>query len=281
MLNHKNSLDETNILESCTDWFFFLVLDIGNPEVSDIPVGTRIAIGLLQAIAVRAAGFSTITLAVLAPAVKWVLRSLKKSNEWIFERVLYVVMMYVSVCKYLVSFHFNPLTPPRSDRYEVSSLPFIGLDCNSSHFLVSVSTYMFTNGPIMMFSFRLHERIRGEITRDLRAYSRNRAWARRIARRNSNGCLGKVPWMARSQTACFWYDLGLLVSRMCMLTTYIRYVVACIRALFDMYHRGKSWLYNAWVAAHEFDREVRLKISGSHGLTSSPSVNHTMIPIIL
>jgi len=66
---------------NCTDWFFFLVLDIGNPEIADIPVGTRIAIGLLQAIAVRAAGFATVTLSVLAPAVK----------------VLYVIMMYVSV----------------------------------------------------------------------------------------------------------------------------------------------------------------------------------------
>lgn len=65
-----STIDKKVTRHSCTDWFFFLVLDIGNPEVSDIPVGTRIAIGLLQAIAVRAAGFATITLAVLAPAVK-------------------------------------------------------------------------------------------------------------------------------------------------------------------------------------------------------------------
>jgi Trk-type K+ transport system membrane component len=53
-----------------TDWFFFLVLDIGNPDIESIPVGTRFAIGLLQATAVRAAGFGTITLSALAPAVK-------------------------------------------------------------------------------------------------------------------------------------------------------------------------------------------------------------------
>ncbi|RDX49309.1 hypothetical protein OH76DRAFT_1403887 [Lentinus brumalis] len=64
-----------------TDWFFFLVLDIGNPAMSSIPVGVRFIIGLLQATAVRAAGFGTVALSALAPAVK----------------VLYVIMMYVSV----------------------------------------------------------------------------------------------------------------------------------------------------------------------------------------
>ena len=58
---------------SITDWFFFLVLDIGNPEIDSIPFGTRFLIGLLQATAVRSAGFATVTLSALAPAVKWVL----------------------------------------------------------------------------------------------------------------------------------------------------------------------------------------------------------------
>jgi len=64
-----------------TDWFFFLVLDLGNSAVTSIPVGVRVIIGLLQATAVRAAGFATVNLSDLAPAVK----------------VLYVIMMYVSV----------------------------------------------------------------------------------------------------------------------------------------------------------------------------------------
>ena len=58
---------------SITDWFFFLVLDIGNPEIDSIPFGTRFLLGLLQATAVRSAGFATVTLSALAPAVKWVL----------------------------------------------------------------------------------------------------------------------------------------------------------------------------------------------------------------
>ena len=36
-----------------TDWVAFLVLDIGTPELEAIPLGTRFAIGLLQAVAVR------------------------------------------------------------------------------------------------------------------------------------------------------------------------------------------------------------------------------------
>ncbi|KAG8770567.1 low affinity potassium transporter [Ceratobasidium sp. 428] len=64
-----------------TDWVSFMVLDIGNDVVEAVPVGTRLVIGLLQASAVRAAGFATISLSALAPAVK----------------VLYVTMMYVAV----------------------------------------------------------------------------------------------------------------------------------------------------------------------------------------
>lgn len=67
----------------CIDWVCFLVLDIGNPEIESISVGTRILDGLMQGVAVRGAGFAIVALAALAPAVK----------------VLYVVMMYISVCK--------------------------------------------------------------------------------------------------------------------------------------------------------------------------------------
>ncbi|KAK7036416.1 hypothetical protein VNI00_011613 [Paramarasmius palmivorus] len=68
-------------LTNLTDWFFFMVLDIGTQAIDSIPVGTRLVSGLLQATAVRAAGFGIVPLAALAPAVK----------------VLYVIMMYISV----------------------------------------------------------------------------------------------------------------------------------------------------------------------------------------
>lgn len=51
-----------------TDWVSFMVLDIGNEVIEAIPIGTRLAIGLLQASAVRAAGFATISIST--PAVK-------------------------------------------------------------------------------------------------------------------------------------------------------------------------------------------------------------------
>ncbi|EIW80365.1 TrkH-domain-containing protein [Coniophora puteana RWD-64-598 SS2] len=63
------------------DWFCFMVLDIGNTVIDSIPLGTRFVAGLLQAAAVRMAGFTIITLSAVSPAVK----------------VMYVLMMYVSV----------------------------------------------------------------------------------------------------------------------------------------------------------------------------------------
>ena len=55
---------------SITDWFFFLVLDIGNPVIEAIPAGVRVLDGALMSVAVRAAGFAIVPLAALAPAVK-------------------------------------------------------------------------------------------------------------------------------------------------------------------------------------------------------------------
>lgn len=49
-----------------------MVLDIGNPEIESIPLGTRFAAGLLQATDVRASGFAVVPVAALAPAVKYV-----------------------------------------------------------------------------------------------------------------------------------------------------------------------------------------------------------------
>jgi hypothetical protein len=57
---------------STIDWFFFLLLDIGNEAITSIPVGVRIIDGMLQATAVRAAGFAIVSLSALAPAVKCV-----------------------------------------------------------------------------------------------------------------------------------------------------------------------------------------------------------------
>ncbi|PFH52154.1 hypothetical protein AMATHDRAFT_57502 [Amanita thiersii Skay4041] len=66
---------------TATDWFFFLVLDIGNAVIDQIPVGVRVLAGFFQAVAVRAAGFAIVSISALAPAVK----------------ILYIIMMYISV----------------------------------------------------------------------------------------------------------------------------------------------------------------------------------------
>lgn len=63
------------------DWVSFMVLDIGTPDIEALPVGTRIAAGLFQSVAVRAAGFGIVPMNSLAPSVK----------------VLYIIMMYISV----------------------------------------------------------------------------------------------------------------------------------------------------------------------------------------
>lgn len=85
---------------SATDWFFFEILDLSNPAITSIPTGVRVIIGLLQATAVRAAGFGTVSLSALAPAVKYDIHSYTNIMTQIPPRVLYVIMMYVSVCEY-------------------------------------------------------------------------------------------------------------------------------------------------------------------------------------
>ncbi|KAI0320948.1 cation transport protein-domain-containing protein [Amylostereum chailletii] len=62
------------------DWAFFLILNIGIPEIEAIPVGVRVLLGAVQAVAVRLSGFQSVSLAVIAPALK----------------ALYLVMMYVA-----------------------------------------------------------------------------------------------------------------------------------------------------------------------------------------
>lgn len=55
---------------SSTDWFCFLVLNIGIPAFDTIPVSRRFLLGLVQAVSVRFAGFQAIAISALAPAVQ-------------------------------------------------------------------------------------------------------------------------------------------------------------------------------------------------------------------
>ncbi|CDU22329.1 related to potassium transporter TRK-1 [Sporisorium scitamineum] len=68
------------VLFNSIDWLAFLILDIGNPVIERITLSIRVFDGLFQSIAVRAAGFTVVSLLALAPAVQF----------------LYVIMMYLS-----------------------------------------------------------------------------------------------------------------------------------------------------------------------------------------
>jgi Trk-type K+ transport system membrane component len=85
LTHHRN---HAKLGKSFVDWFFLLILDIGNTAIEEIPLGARILDGLMQAVSVKAAGFAIIPLATLAPAVK----------------VLFVMMMYIGVCVSLLCF---------------------------------------------------------------------------------------------------------------------------------------------------------------------------------
>ena len=89
--------------------------------MESIPIGTRIAIGVLQACAVRAAGFATVVLAGLAPAVKYVIPNSHQTALKNNNRVLYVIMMYISVYPIAMSVR-------NTNVYEEQSLGLFGQD---------------------------------------------------------------------------------------------------------------------------------------------------------
>lgn len=47
------------------DWFFFELLNLGNPVIDSIPHGYRVMDGLFQAFAVRSGGFYVVTISQL------------------------------------------------------------------------------------------------------------------------------------------------------------------------------------------------------------------------
>lgn len=49
---------------------FDLILNIGNPATKEIPIGTRIINAVLSAVAVRSAGYQSIPVSALVPAVQ-------------------------------------------------------------------------------------------------------------------------------------------------------------------------------------------------------------------
>ncbi|CAG9937668.1 unnamed protein product [Clonostachys rosea f. rosea IK726] len=81
------------------DVVFFIVLDIDAPAIQHLPVHTRVVNGLFQAASTRTAGFSSVNLSDLHPAMP----------------VLYMIMMYISVFPIAISIR-------RTNVYEEKSL---------------------------------------------------------------------------------------------------------------------------------------------------------------
>ncbi|TVY89581.1 Low-affinity potassium transport protein [Lachnellula willkommii] len=85
------------------DLLFFVVLDLGNTVVTDLPTNIRVLDGWFQAVSTRTAGFAVVNLAVLHPAIQ----------------VSYLVMMYISVLPIAISVR-------RTNVYEERSLGIYG-----------------------------------------------------------------------------------------------------------------------------------------------------------
>ncbi|KAL4809291.1 cation transport protein-domain-containing protein [Aspergillus unguis] len=95
---HTWHLLATVIIFNGIDWAGFEVLSIGNKEIEGLPTGYRILDGLFQALAVRAGGFSVVTISELRQGLL----------------VLYVLMMYVSPFPVLVTMRHTNVYEERS-----------------------------------------------------------------------------------------------------------------------------------------------------------------------
>ncbi|TGO30058.1 hypothetical protein BPAE_0008g00500 [Botrytis paeoniae] len=85
------------------DLLFFIILDLGNSVVTDLPVNIRVLDGWFQAASTRTAGFGVVNLAELHPAIQ----------------VSYLIMMYISVLPIAISVR-------RTNVYEEKSLGIYG-----------------------------------------------------------------------------------------------------------------------------------------------------------
>lgn len=87
------------VMFNCIDLLFFIILDLNDPVVTDLPPGYRVLNGWFQATSTRTAGFSSVDLGDLHPAIQ----------------VSYMIMMYISVLPIAISVR-------RTNVYEEKSL---------------------------------------------------------------------------------------------------------------------------------------------------------------
>ncbi|KAH8805909.1 cation transport protein-domain-containing protein [Xylogone sp. PMI_703] len=91
------------VLLNGIDLIFFIILDLGNTIVTQLPVNIRLLDGWFQAVATRTAGFGVVNLAQLHPAIQ----------------TSYLIMMYISVLPIAISVR-------RTNVYEEQSLGIYG-----------------------------------------------------------------------------------------------------------------------------------------------------------
>ncbi|KFY70118.1 hypothetical protein V499_09440 [Pseudogymnoascus sp. VKM F-103] len=91
------------VLLNGIDLIFFIILDFGNPVVTDLPPNIRVLDGWFQATATRTAGFAVVSIADLHPAIQ----------------ISYMIMMYISVFPIAISVR-------RTNVYEEQSLGIWG-----------------------------------------------------------------------------------------------------------------------------------------------------------
>ncbi|KAI0344047.1 TrkH-domain-containing protein [Trametopsis cervina] len=80
------------------EWISFIVLDIGLPVTDNLPPGSRVVAGLFQSFAVRASGFSIVSLSSLAPSFQF----------------LCIIMMYIAVYPVAMSIRSTNVYEERS-----------------------------------------------------------------------------------------------------------------------------------------------------------------------
>lgn len=91
------------VLLNGIDLVFFIILDLNDPTVTDLPPGFRVLNGWFQATSTRTAGFSSVNIANLHPGIQ----------------VSYLIMMYISVLPIAISVR-------RTNVYEEKSLGIWG-----------------------------------------------------------------------------------------------------------------------------------------------------------
>ncbi|RFU33456.1 hypothetical protein B7463_g2852, partial [Scytalidium lignicola] len=91
------------VLLNGVDLVFFIILDLGNTIVTQLPINIRLLDGWFQAVATRTAGFGVVNLAELHPAIQ----------------ASYLIMMYISVLPIAISVR-------RTNVYEERSLGIYG-----------------------------------------------------------------------------------------------------------------------------------------------------------